>query len=297
MLGAEVCSFARHFGQVARATGAAGGPPLSLVQRRRLAREAVSRAPLKRLARSARRPGFAAALEELISELQAASIDPETFRARASEAGASEVELASLYQAYDEIRRELGTQDAYSVAAEATAGLRANPDAWSARPVFLYGFDDLTVEQLELVRALLSACEVTIALPYEDRAVLTAARGSLFAQLRDVGGVDITHLEADPTNTASRTLFELERRFGDENGEAAAIDNDGGLSLIASAGSWPRRRRSAPRWLACCTRECRPARSRSSCATRARPGRCFAGCSPASASRSRCRRTWTSPRL
>ena len=37
---------------------------------------------------------------------------------------------------------------------EAIAALREDPDAWEGRPVFLYGFDDLTREQLELVAAL-----------------------------------------------------------------------------------------------------------------------------------------------
>ncbi len=61
---------------------------------------------------------------------------------------------------------------------------------------------------------------MTFALPYEDRAVLTAARGALFAQLRDVPGVSITHLETNPDFTRSRTLFELERRFGEQPGRA-----------------------------------------------------------------------------
>ena len=39
----------------------------------------------------------------------------------------------------------------------AIAALVATPEAWERRPVFLYGFDDLTPEQLDLLRALLDA--------------------------------------------------------------------------------------------------------------------------------------------
>jgi len=237
VLGATVCTFERLFGLVGRALGAPSGHPLSLVQRRRLAREAVSRSQLRLLAASAQRPGFATALEQLISELQAAAIDPPTLRARAEEQGSAyELELAQLYERFAEERQRLDHEDEHTLAASATAALRARRDAWGARPVFLYGFDDLTLEQLELVRALAEAAPVTIAVPYEEREVLTAARSSLLAELREFDRVRISALEADPANTESETLFALERRFGEPTGEREPIDNDGGLALLASAG-------------------------------------------------------------
>ncbi|MGZ5334486.1 MAG: PD-(D/E)XK nuclease family protein [Solirubrobacterales bacterium] len=238
VLGATVCTFDRLFGLVGAAAGAAARPALTTVQRRRLAREAVARtAGLRLLAASSRRAGFAPALEELLSELQSARVDPETLAERAAEAGAYEAEIAALYASYVGLRDELGLADAHSLAAGATAALRAQPDSWQARPAFLYGFDDLTVEQLELVRELAAAAAVSVALPWEDRAVLTAARGSLFAELRELPGVTVRELEADAGNTASRTLFELERRFGDPPDEhPGEIPNDGGLALLASAG-------------------------------------------------------------
>ena len=234
LVGARVCTFDRLFTLVAGALGVPARPQLSGVQRRRLAAEAASRVELVRLAASARQPGFASALEELISELQAAGIDPGTLGERATEAGPYEAEVASLYRAFCELRDEMGREDSHGLAAAATAALRSHPDGWAGRPVLLYGFDDLTPEQMDLVRELWEAAEVTFALPYEDRAVLTAARGALFAQLRDVPGVSVRHLETNPDFTRSRTLFELERRFGEEPGDP--IENDGGLALLASAG-------------------------------------------------------------
>jgi ATP-dependent helicase/DNAse subunit B len=234
LVGATVCTFGRLFALVAGALDVPVRPLLSPVQGRRVAAEAVSRSTLKLLAPSARQPGFATALEELISELQAAGIDPHTFRERAAEAGDYELELAGLYESFRDVREELDRDDDHTVAAAAIAALRSQPDAWGGRPVFIYGFDDLTVEQLDLARELWSATEVTIALPWEDRPVLTAARGALFAQLRDVDGVHITHLDTNPEFTRSRTLFELERRFGEEGAEP--VENDGGLALLAAAG-------------------------------------------------------------
>jgi ATP-dependent helicase/nuclease subunit B len=237
VVGATVCTFDRLFDLVARTIGAPVGQSLSAVQRTRIAGEAVSRAHLRLLAASSERPGFAAALEELISELEAAAVDPPTLRERAAEQGEPyELELAGLYESFAEVRNELGREDSHSIAAAATAALRTHPDAWAARPVFLYGFDDLTVEQLELVRELWSAGPVTIAIPYEEREVLTAARSGLLAELRDTEGIRINALEPNPDFTRSTTLFDLERRFGEPPDEKEAIVNDGGLVLLASAG-------------------------------------------------------------
>jgi ATP-dependent helicase/DNAse subunit B len=233
VIGATVGTFGQLFRLVARATDAPAGPAVSRTQRLRLAREAASRAELRLLSASSRRPGFAAALDELISELQGALVDPAALRERAE--AAYELEIVSLYEAYLEVRDELGLHDDHSLAAAATAALREHPEAWSARPVFLYGFDDLTVEQLEMVRELAASAEVTVALPWEDRESLTLARGALFAQLRDFDGVSIERLDAEPRFTRSATLFELERRFGEPDG-GGPIENDGGVDLLASAG-------------------------------------------------------------
>src|SRR5436190_12820905 len=87
VIGATVGTFDQLFGLIARATDAPAGPAVSRTQRLRLAREAASRAELKLLATSSLRPGFPAALEELVSELQAALIDPVALREQAAEAG------------------------------------------------------------------------------------------------------------------------------------------------------------------------------------------------------------------
>src|SRR6185369_3573929 len=48
-------------------------------------------------------------------------------------------------------------------------------------------------------------------------------------------GVAIERLDSDPRFTQSSTLFQVERRFGqDEGGDP--VENDGGVALLASAG-------------------------------------------------------------
>ena len=235
VIGATVGTFDQLFGLIARAADAPVAPAVSRTQRLRLAREAASRTELRLLAASSRRPGFAAALEELVSELQAALVDPAWLYERAAEAGRYELEIASLYGSYLRVRNELGLHDEHSLAAAATAALRERRDAWRARPVFLYGFDDLTQEQLELVRELAASTDVTVALPWEDRESLTLARGALFAELRDFEGASVERLAAEPRFTQSTTLFEVERRFGGRT-DGETIENDGGVALLASAG-------------------------------------------------------------
>src|SRR4051794_2460425 len=235
VIGATVGTFDELFALVARATDAQAGPAISRIQRLRLAREAAIRAELRILAASSRRPGFPAALEELCSELQASLVDPVAMREQAATAGPYELEVASLYESYLQVRDELGLHDDHSLAAAATAAVRTRPESWGPRPVFLYGFDDLTIEQLELVRELSAHAQVTIALPWEDRESLTLARGALFAQLRDIEGTSIERLESEPRFTSSNTLFEVERRFG-EAGAGDPVKNDGGVALLASAG-------------------------------------------------------------
>ena len=88
-----------------------------------------------------------------------------------------------------ERREAAGRDDPHSAAfARSRPACASGPHAWGARPVLLYGFDDLTEEQLELVAALAGACQVTVAVNYEDREAL-AARAGLLARLRDeLGG-------------------------------------------------------------------------------------------------------------
>jgi ATP-dependent helicase/DNAse subunit B len=234
LLGGSVLVFAGLFGEVARAAGEPPPTPLSGAQRLRLLRAAIEDVQLGPLRRSSTRPGFAAALDDLIGDLQAAMLDPESVAAGAAtlEGSAYLDDLTALYRSYASLRDSRGYADAHTIARAAIVALRRDPDSWRGRPVLLYGFDDLTVEQRELVGALAGAAEVTVSLTYEDRAAL-ADRARLIEQLKQLGVDSETHTEADPANTDSELLFHLERSFlrGDSR-----LPANGSLTLLRSAG-------------------------------------------------------------
>ena len=112
-LGISIRTFGWLFEDLARVVGVAAGLRLSPTERLALIRVATASTPLRVLARSALRPGFAPALDALIVELQAALISPDAFAAEAAglEDGALEGELAGLYRAYVELRERAGRSD------------------------------------------------------------------------------------------------------------------------------------------------------------------------------------------
>ena len=202
VVGASIRTF-RAFGEeIAAATGSELRPQLSGAQRLALVRAAVRQTQLEAFRGSAARRGFAPALERLISELQSSLLTPGALASAAAELedGAYESELARLYEAYVSMgaTRPAATMPIPPFARSRSA-CASDRGAWGSRPVLLYGFDDLTEEQLELVAALTGACQVTVAVNYEDREAL-APRAALLARLRDeLGGVEESKLAFDDT--------------------------------------------------------------------------------------------------
>jgi ATP-dependent helicase/DNAse subunit B len=236
LLGASIHTFRRLTDEIGAATGAGLRPLLSDAQRLAVVRSVATEAELRVLGASQRQPGFAPAVERLIGELQAALIGPEELEraARELEDGEYESELAKLYAAYVERREGAGRDDAHSASAAVATSLRERPETWAARPVFVYGFDDLTEEQLDLVNALGAAGDVTVAVNYEDNDAL-AARAELMARLRDEPSADrVEELPFDPSYTTSATLRELDRRLF-EVGDTR-VEPDGGLALLECGG-------------------------------------------------------------
>jgi ATP-dependent helicase/DNAse subunit B len=234
--GATILLFNGLFEAAAAATGAGGLLPLTEAQRLGAVRAAIANANLGPLSDSARRAGFAAAAAEVTGDLGAATLDPATVTANAVAAGDRYLDgVASIYAAYHELLAELGRSDAHGLAREATAALRADPGAWGGRPVLLYGFDDLSVEQRELVHALSDAADVTATVTYEDREAF-AARAALREELKALGGEVEAELEADPGNTASPLLFHLDRNFLVPGAPRHENGPDSGLVMLEAAG-------------------------------------------------------------
>lgn len=239
-LGGVAMTFGALFRTVATAGGSPPGAELSAAQRLRAVAVAVERrrGRLGPLRRSAERPGFARAFERLLGELQAAGVASADVEASAAtlEGSAYLGDIAALFAGYVEAREETGRVDSHGIAREAIALLRRDGSFWGARPVFLYGLDDLTPSQLELVEALAGLTEVTVALPYEPGSAALAARGRLLDELRGrIGAVEETVTEADPANTESPLLFHLARGFGASAVPPAPPGE--GLRILRSAGA------------------------------------------------------------
>jgi len=238
-LGGTVTTFGGLFREIATAGGLPPEAELTAAQRLRAVTVATSecRTELGPLRRAAPRPGFAVAFERLLDELQAAGLDPAKLGAGAEtlESSAYLGDLATLAAGYAAVRERLDRTDSHRIAREAIALVRRSGELWNGRPLFLYGLDDLTHNQLDLLEALSQVAEVTVAFPYEEGRAALAARAGLLGKLSArIEAVEETLTETDPANTPNRLLFDLERGFGRVDAEPRSPD--GGLTLLRSAG-------------------------------------------------------------
>jgi ATP-dependent helicase/DNAse subunit B len=238
VLGVDVMTFGGLFRTVATAGGAPPGTVLTPAQRLGAVAAAVTerRAELGPLRGSALQSGFPLALERLLDELQGAGLQPADVEATAGtlEGSAYLGDIAALFSGYARVRDELGTIDTHSIARDAISQLGTGGEFWR-RPVFLYGLDDLTPNQLELIRRLAAASEVTVALPYEaGHTALEARNAPLLDSLGEIGVDSVEETRVDPGNTDSPLLFHLERGFGAAEPERRPIDES--LVFLRSAG-------------------------------------------------------------
>jgi ATP-dependent helicase/DNAse subunit B len=239
VLGADVMTFGGLFGIVATAGGAPPGAALTPAQRLGAVAAAVvkGRAEMGPLRGSVQHSGFPLALERLLDELQGAGLEPADVEAAAGtlEGSAYLGDIATLFAGYAKVRDGLGAVDTHGIARDAIALLEAGGKFWR-RPVFLYGLDDLTRNQLDLIRALAAVTEVTMALPFErGHTALENRNAPLLAPLEEIGIDSIETISADPGNTDSALLFGLERGFGAIE-PPAQMPIDESLVFLRSAG-------------------------------------------------------------
>jgi RecB family exonuclease len=242
VFGAEVVTFARLIREVAGRAGVQARP-LGRVARDRVVRAAIADVPLRALARSAATPGFADAAGALFAELQRSLVTPARFSSALSTWAAAvgragyAAELGALYSAYRERLERLGRPDHEGYAWAALDALRAAPAEWGARPVFLYGFDDLTPIQRDAVETLVrhAGADVLVALPYEPGRVAFAGRAATVEELRPLADViqlpersDYYAVSARPAlHHLERSLFEPEPVQRPSNGAVRLLEAGG----------------------------------------------------------------------
>ena len=241
VLGADVATFSGLVRMVAEATGVRP-KVLGRVARERVVRAAVAGTRLQALARSAAAPGFAAAAGALFAELGRSLVGPARFTravrdwVATGEAPAHAEELAALYSAYHRRLERLGVVDREGLARAALDALRERPAAWGGRPVFLYGFDDLTPLQHDAVETLARHADVCLALAYEPGRAAFAGRAATVELLKPLA--DRHELLADRSEhyapAARAALHHLERSLFEPG--AGRVTPNGAVRLLEAGG-------------------------------------------------------------
>ena len=219
LVGGSIGTFDDLFERIARGNGA-HRPVITPAQRTLLLRRIVSGAE----GRSARFSGFADSLGSTVAELESALLEP----------GELEGELAQLYGAYREQLDRLGVWDRELERRHAAERAAGDLGAWEPRPVFAYGFEDLTGAEWALLEALAARAEVTVSLPYEPG---RDAFASLTRTADDLTRLAEGRIEELPASSEARSpvLAHLERALF--RAEAApGPELDGSLRFLEGAG-------------------------------------------------------------
>jgi ATP-dependent helicase/DNAse subunit B len=224
LVGGTIGTFDDLFRDLGRASHAAR-PVATDEQRTLVLRRALSRASLNGLGPAARFPGFVDALGTAIGELEEGLLEPADL----------DGELASLYAAYRAELDAVGLWDRELERRYAAERVAGELDAWDGRPVFAYGFEDLTGAQWALVQALAGRGEVTVSLPYEPGRPVFASLARTSADLQGLTDGRVDELRADAT-ARGPVLAYLERALFEDEAPAPP-PLDGALRFVEGAGA------------------------------------------------------------
>src|SRR5213078_4811159 len=216
LLGGEIGTFDDLFRRLARDRGE-HRPVATDAQRALIVRRALGEARLNGWTRSARFAGFADALSSALGELEG--------------------DLAGLYAEYRAELDRLGLWDRDLERRAAAERLAGELGAWERRPVFAYGFEDLTGAQWALLEALAGRAEVTVSLPYEPGRPAFASLERTAADLSSLARPRIEELPPRP-EVRPPALAHLERSlFSDERDpDERGVALDGALRFFEGAG-------------------------------------------------------------
>jgi ATP-dependent helicase/DNAse subunit B len=236
VFGARVLRFRWLFDEIARRAGY-GERVASDVQRELIVEEAIHAAGLEVLAESAAQPGFVRAATRFVAELGRSMVDPPRFtRALRDWAGdgprrAYAEEVAAVLRGYRAGLDRAGLVDPDLFAWRALDALRADPDAWGATPLFVYGFDDFTPLELDALETIAGRCgaDVSVSLPFEPGRDAFRATAGIRQELLGRGA---TELALEPVDVhyaegSRAALHQLERRLFEAPGEPV----DGGTAI------------------------------------------------------------------
>ena len=249
VMGARVARFSDLSDEIARRAA------LSSTRVDELARERVLAALVAAAEGSPPERGYARELGRLVGELERLHITPARMRRALSAwersdrpTSAHARNVGALLAGYQQLLSRLGCTDADLLAANALDELRRAPARWSEAgagrtAVFFYGFDDLTVLQLDAIETLarLVDAPVTVALTFEAGRVAFAERAAAFQTLlpwarKHVVVAPATRYYAE---TSQAALGHLERRLFEPSGERSTrvrVDSAGAVKLLEGGG-------------------------------------------------------------
>ena len=232
LLGGAIGTFDDLFERLARGNGA-HRPVVSPAQRALLLRRVVQGARLESLEASSRFSGFADSLGAIVSELEAALLEPD----------ALEGELAELYRSYRAELDRLGLWDRDLERRHGAERVSDELESWHGEPVFAYGFEDLTGAQWAVLEGLAGRADVAVSLPYEPARPAFASLRRTAEDLAALAGGSIEELAAadGPSSHAHPAFAYLERRLFEEPEPAGAQPtiqgDDGAVRFLEGAGA------------------------------------------------------------
>lgn len=210
------------------------------LQRLELVARAVRTANGDLAARMAGQPGIAEAVLELIDDFRAELVDPATLEAKLVEAGARRLGwLTDAYRTYTDLLAEHGLSDGPG---EITRALGLLSPEWASRPLFIAGFDDMTRQQLELIRRLAvdRGADVTVALGYEAGNPGLELSNELMSELLEMKGATSVRETATRRGEVEvpheQVLLDLEARFMRDTGAEDALPATDKVAVMRSSG-------------------------------------------------------------
>ena len=212
MIGSSIGTFDDLFERIARSNGG-HRCVVTDTQRAMIVRRVAAAAAGPSLGRAARFSGFADTLAATLAELESGLVEPHEI----------DGELGGLQGAY---RAELKSRHVWDrdrerrYAAERVAG---ELEAWDGRPVYAYGFEDLTGVQWALIRALAGRSDVTVSLPYEPGRVAFGSLERTAAALAQAAAGGIEELPP-ASDKYARPALAHQRRFTESPPAAPALE-------------------------------------------------------------------------
>lgn len=216
LLGGQIVHFRDLYGEVLRGADESRPRIASELLRLNLIRAAIEAEASELAKLLPDKPGLVRAVLDLVDSFQVDGRDPETIGQRVNTPALRHLgKYALVYRNYLDGLKKLDQTDAAGLAREALRVVTAN---WGNRPVMFAGFDEMTGQQLEMVRRLAFTCEadVTVAVTFEPNNPAMNLTARLVSELMDLGPEsEITSIETERPKSLPHApiLLKMQREF------------------------------------------------------------------------------------